>query len=691
MKNNGTVLVITVISGILLSIFPRAMIAAEQRYVWPIEIVGDISGNFGECRFDHFHAGLDIATHQKVGYKLYAIDGGYVYRLKMSAGGYGRAIYLKLNDGRYVVYAHCERFVEPVQQYIEQIQRKEGSYEVDHYVPENMFTFNKGAVIAYSGKSGDVAPHLHIELRNEREEPINILSHGLELAQPDVTVPVMEHLSIKPISFNSFADNSLHQNIYPLTQINDTTYTINRPIYAWGKLGLKLNTIDYDNTQGYRLAPYSATLTVDGRQYYSIKMDRIAYGVDYNDNFFLYDRELKYMVSSSVSGDYLRLFSLPATDLIVTRHNDHDGYLLCGDSEYAGSPYFLGPGDHKVTIAVADIAGNTATLHCTVRVEYPAILAKTTSTLPGDEVMSPVNITPNILLYDDFFSILLTTSRSMAKLPAVQIVHAAETLEPVHKLARTATEFEYVFAPQKEFSGAATMIVRYTENHIDKQLSRMFTLNYIPKQDTPSVVRNQIMELRFPSTGRALIPFVEPVEDSPAHKAVSMRKLSATYRIKPNGFQLHDPATLQFTVTQRMTGMPALFEWIDNRWRLLYPINTGSKQAVGATIRHLSTYAVFSDSMPPRIAFINPKQPNTIFKAGDTIVCTATDDEVGIAYKQVVMTIGDKRVPAEYNFDTSSIAYTIDDTLPVGTQEVAVHVSDRLGNSTTRSITIIIE
>jgi hypothetical protein len=691
-KKTNSLFIITEFFLFLLSIFASCNLHAQtDRYIWPIEIVGDISGNFGECRPDHFHAGLDIATSQKTGYKLYAIYAGYVYRVRTSAAGYGKALYLKLNDGRHVVYAHCERFVQPIERYVNQIQKKTGTYEVDTYVPENLFVFKQGDIVAFSGKSGDVAPHLHIELRNENEEPINILSHGLSLAKPDLTVPVLYHLAIKPVTYDSFTDNTLNQNIYPLTQRDDSTYIIHRPILAWGKIGLKINTIDFDNTRNYRLAPYVARFKINNKTIYEVKMDKFSYKTDYNDNFYLYDRELKYMVSSTVKGDYIRLFNMPGANLSFYGNNKTDGYLLCGDTKYAGSPNYLNTGDYPATIEVADQSGNTAVLKFTLRVEYPSILKKTIA-VSDETIRIPLEINTQILMYDDFFSILLNTNRLPDRMPDVDIVNNAGTLHAKHILIRSDTMLEYVFAPEKDVAGVNTINITYNEDpSTQRKLTRAFPLTYIPALTTPSSVQYKVVDLRFPSTERAFIPFIETVEDTPEHKRVSLKKLSATYRIRPNGFELSSPATLQFTLTTKIPGVAALFEWIDNRWRLLYPIDIQSKNTVAANITHLSTYAVFSDDQPPRLEFVNPKQPNTRFVQGDKIVCKALDDGVGIAYKKIAMTIGSIKVPAEYDFDSSSISYTIDDELSKGKNDVSVTASDRLGNSKTVSTVIYIE
>ena len=65
----------------------------------PIGIPIILSGNFGELRTNHFHTGLDIKTNGSINYRIYAVDSGYVSRIKVSHWGYGKAIYVDHPNG----------------------------------------------------------------------------------------------------------------------------------------------------------------------------------------------------------------------------------------------------------------------------------------------------------------------------------------------------------------------------------------------------------------------------------------------------------------------------------------------------------------------------------------------------------------------------------------------------------------
>ena len=78
----------------------RGQNTGEQAYIYPVQDVGRFySANFGELRPAHFHGGIDIKTDGVEGKPLVAVARGYVSRATISAGGYGRALYLTLDNG----------------------------------------------------------------------------------------------------------------------------------------------------------------------------------------------------------------------------------------------------------------------------------------------------------------------------------------------------------------------------------------------------------------------------------------------------------------------------------------------------------------------------------------------------------------------------------------------------------------
>jgi len=147
-------------------------------YVWPTNASKYLTSNFCEYRDNHFHSGIDIKTWGKNGYKVFAIDDGSLVRLKVSPYGYGKVLYIQHNDGRFSVYGHLLKFVDRFQKIVKNEQKKRGKFSVEMFFKGGYITVEKGELIAYTGRSGTVSPHLHFEIRDENHNPINPNIYG---------------------------------------------------------------------------------------------------------------------------------------------------------------------------------------------------------------------------------------------------------------------------------------------------------------------------------------------------------------------------------------------------------------------------------------------------------------------------------------------------------------------------------
>src|SRR6187402_3846024 len=97
----------------------------------PLDIPLQLSGNFGELRPNHFHAGFDMKTLQKEGLKVYAVADGYVSRIKISTFGNGKTIYIDHPNGFTSVYGHLQKATDSIESYIKKTHYKEQSFEIE--------------------------------------------------------------------------------------------------------------------------------------------------------------------------------------------------------------------------------------------------------------------------------------------------------------------------------------------------------------------------------------------------------------------------------------------------------------------------------------------------------------------------------------------------------------------------------
>ena len=129
----------------LLTIFflYASIINSQNSGDYPLEIPIILSGTFGELRPNHFHAGIDIKTKGTEGFKVYSIGDGYVSRIQITHGGYGKALYIKHDNGQTSVYAHLQKFSPKIEKIVKEIQYSKESYTFRTYPSKDEIEFLK--------------------------------------------------------------------------------------------------------------------------------------------------------------------------------------------------------------------------------------------------------------------------------------------------------------------------------------------------------------------------------------------------------------------------------------------------------------------------------------------------------------------------------------------------------------------
>lgn len=241
----------------------------------PLPVPLKLSGNFGEIRSNHFHSGLDLKTDGHEGMPVLAAASGYVSRIKVSATGFGKALYITHPNGYITVYGHLYSYAEKIDSLVKIEQHKTDSYETEFFLPKDSVIISKGEIIGLSGNSGgSEGPHLHFEIREEKTEiPCNPLLFGIQIT--DTIAPQLKKVIIYPLS--GTVNGSITKQEFYVEKNKDSTGYISQKITCNGQIAFGFEATDKAENDSSSLGIYRAELSVDNEIIYSYQFDKFSF------------------------------------------------------------------------------------------------------------------------------------------------------------------------------------------------------------------------------------------------------------------------------------------------------------------------------------------------------------------------------------------------------------------------------
>ena len=284
----------------LLALFFCNFISAQTQYPKdyfrpPLDIPMQLSGNFGELRPNHFHAGFDLKTNQREGLNVYAIADGYVSRIKISTFGNGKCIYITHPNGYTSVYGHLQTTIGPIQEYVQKTHYAEKSFEIEVFLKPDELPVTKGQLIALSGNTGSSeGPHLHFEIRDSKTEfVINPMFFGYDQNINDSKKPTISSVYVYPVGENTVVNQSKQPLLLNLSLQKDGTYLAGK-VKANGKIGFGINAVDFDDVSNNRNGVFNVTGFLNGDPKYNYQFNTYSFDeMRYINAFIDYPRYKK--------------------------------------------------------------------------------------------------------------------------------------------------------------------------------------------------------------------------------------------------------------------------------------------------------------------------------------------------------------------------------------------------------------
>ncbi len=699
-------------------------------YIWPLGARKGISATFGEYREGHLHAGIDLKTWGKEGYPVYAVAGGWVWRLKTSPWGYGKAVYLKLRDGRYAVYGHLSEFAPRIRKLVEEEQRRKGRYSVEIFPPPGEVLVKRGELIGYSGSTGKGPAHLHFELRDGENRPINPLFSGLQAK--DSRPPVFRSICFEPFTHSSLVDGLPLAKIYRFVR-QGPIYTLTDVPQIWGKIGCSVEVYDLLDGAENECGVYGLEFFLDGELGFAKRYDYFSYA-----NSYKVDLDWDYPLLLEGRGYFSRLYILPGNSLPLYSPTGSQGFLEG-----------LDPGYHRVKVLATDVAGNLSQAIFKVLVDQPPLVTKFVHSSPNEVTVEGRDGDGSIrgvvveVMRGRGWQIATKGMPGQLSLPQwdgeplrAKVIDRWGVASPYRYLwpggsEKRAGELRFwvdlkpclgyilfevrssmplkegprlwisgqgevnpIQAGIRRYLASLPLVTRWAGkvelrvegegiNHQKAGLDTTFSAWFIP---APGGKRIDLPDLKIDFPPQSLCQdMTMEIERVKAHIPPLFLCLKDPFQIAPVDVPFNQKVRISVDIPPKAdTSRAGLFTLEGNDWKWVKESRRRGKR-IEAQVRHFSTYAVLLDTIKPRIWDIKPLAGSRLKERKPLLTARVDDQGAGIGGDEdVVVWLDGSRVISEWDPERKSLKYRPSEPLSFGYHRLRIEVRDRVGNYQTK-------
>ena len=618
----------------LMLFFINMISAFAQDYLWPTDASRYLTSTFAEYRTDHFHAGIDIKTNAQCGYRVFAADSGSIVRLVVSPYYYGKAVFLRMDNGMTAVYAHLSGFSDELEAMARSAQMQAGRYGVDIHDSTGFLQVTRGQVIGYTGRTGTQVPHLHFEI-DSSGWAVNPLSAGFCVI--DTIAPVFTSMAAVPWTYGSHVEGDFEPRFFQVKPMKNDRYQITGTVHCSGSFGLAVSVYDLANGAPNKLNVYALRLEIDGQTVFSGRFDRFPFSETHQVHL---DRN--YRLNRSGAGLFHNLYREPGNTLPFYRFDRNENGLLYGVSgpekatgrngTIEGMPA-LEEGEHTIRIFASDIMGNTSEaagiLSIQALSEFHSKLHDADSSAATDPIFQNGS---GANLFFEYFRNYIRVSIHFDIEPLYPPVLSIRFHDWTDQWIPLFKKGKKVYTGQipvtRSVSGTLTAVLRYACSP-DIEITRFDTLSVCSvEKELPGSIysEDRKFEIQFPA-GSLYERFTGTIQ---TENFVNANTIGSTYLVCPCEIPLKNRIIVKADVSDQQDCSKLALYRVDNPGHPVFLRSDCMNGCLQASTNILGRYAVFRDTIPPECRLISPGADGSVSPGKRAIAIFARDTLSGI-------------------------------------------------------------
>ena len=648
-------------------LFSTGSLHSSDTAIWPVDAKPAITSSFGEYRPGHFHSGIDLKVYGRIGDPCRAVEDGWVSRIKVSPDGYGRALYLKLTDGRTAVYAHLDGFTPEIEDKVRKEQHARENFAVELYFKrDEAVQFKRGEIVAYAGRSGVKHAHLHFEMRDSFERPMNPLSQGFEIN--DVIPPRPRALAIEPMDGYSTVELDCQPRCFPdLVQRNDGIWGLRDPVGVSGRIGLSVRSWDKADAAENLLSIYKIEMYVNGELHWETLFENFSFS---ETDLIRVERNFRLRLRGY--GVYNRLYRATGNDLDFC---SGEGVIDAGENA-------VFPID--IVILLFDFDGNQSRIELTLVDDEDADDDRLVTGEPmiaahgwGNPERSKINVE----IFDKYLRFAGTPGIS-----SISLNEGRKEILSMMSIGRG--QLAAAWIPPDNISGHLDIT---TFDRIGRPVEDYTIRLYRVLQNEPSEIESDdsLMKVEIPD---GVVFDTTWIRIIPEPSYVLPGEIESVFRIEPRDQPLNGKVFIMLRTVDLSVDEPGWgVYYLDSRSGWTFLDNSTRDGYLSAAALSWEIFALLRDVDLPYLEIKRPLDGASMRSAEMKCEAFVMDSTSGVIADDIIVRIDGSKIPAEYDPPRDRILYQPWRELSEGQHEITVSVSDRVGNKTvqTADFTII--